>query len=251
MKLITKRRTIGNVPVLEVVPKDMEFEPLPLVIYYHGWETSKELALTPARKIARYNIRVVLPDAMFHGERRVNERSSVPSMTFWSTIQHNLSEFYLLKHFFNKRELILDNKIGVGGFSMGGMTTSGLLTKHADIKAAAILMGTPSYQGFIDRVVEAASTFKQGIPYDLEELLSWTKNYDLNTQPEILDGRPLYFWHGTEDVKIPYSASRDFYDIHKNKDYGKKMSYDTGEGKPHILTPDIMEKTAQFFNENL
>lgn len=63
MKLAVRKRKIGNIPVLEVVPEEMIYEPLPLIIYYHGWQTSKELVLTQGRKLAREGFRVVLPDA--------------------------------------------------------------------------------------------------------------------------------------------------------------------------------------------
>ncbi len=53
MKLAVRKRKIGNIPVLEVVPEEMIYEPLPLIIYYHGWQTSKELVLTQGRKFAK------------------------------------------------------------------------------------------------------------------------------------------------------------------------------------------------------
>lgn len=245
------KRTIEHIPVIEVVPDELKNEALPLVIYYHGWETSKELALTPARKIAAKKIRVILPDAMYHGERRVEKKSMIPSFAFWSSIQHNLIEFDTIIDYYLKRDLILDDRIGVAGFSMGGMTTSGLLTKHPEIKVASILMGTPSYQGFIDRLLLAKRKYHVNVPDDLEDILFWTTRYDLNTQPETLAGRPLYFWHGTDDIKIPYSSSHDFYKQYKDTPSGRGMVYETGENKPHILTPDIMEHTAEFFSSHL
>ena len=60
MKLAVRKRKIGNIPVLEVVPEEMIYEPLPLIIYYHGWQTSKELVLTQGRKLAREGFRVAI-----------------------------------------------------------------------------------------------------------------------------------------------------------------------------------------------
>ena len=92
------KRKIGNIPVLEVVPEEMIYEPLPLIIYYHGWQTSKELVLTQGRKLAREGFRVVLPDAANHGERKT-QLSEIPSLTFWQSIQTNLFEFSYLVDF--------------------------------------------------------------------------------------------------------------------------------------------------------
>src|SRR5699024_9320451 len=102
-------------------------KPLPLVIFYHGWRSSKELVLTQARKLAQKNIRVVLPDAINHGQRHT-DISSIPSMTFWNSIQGNIAEFSLIRDFYNDKKLIKNQKIGVGGYSMGGMTTGALMT---------------------------------------------------------------------------------------------------------------------------
>lgn len=49
MKISVRHRFIKKIPVLEVVPEESKRLPLPLVIYYHGWQSSKELTLTQAR----------------------------------------------------------------------------------------------------------------------------------------------------------------------------------------------------------
>ena len=79
-------RHFQDVPALEVVTTTHLDQPLPLVIFYHGWQSNKELVLTQARKLARKNLRVVLPDAMNHGERH-QIVSQIPSFTFWNSIQ--------------------------------------------------------------------------------------------------------------------------------------------------------------------
>ena len=250
MNITLRKRMIEHIPVLELSPEDKVNEALPLVVYYHGWQTKKELALTAGKKIALNNIRVIIPDSMYHGERKVNNPTKIPSFRFWSTIQHNLSEFSIIKDFYNDRQLIKDDLLGVAGFSMGGMTTAGILTHFPEVKAAAILMGAPNYQDFINRVT---SYMKQSNIYDvpvLEDLLAWTKHFDLNLMPEKIASRPLYFWHGTEDAKLPYTVTHQFYLDNVNTEYGKNMSFDTGVGEPHILTIDIMNRTGDFFKKS-
>ena len=85
MNPIILKRSVNQIPVLEVVLKELREERIPVVIYYHGWQTSKELVLTQGRKIAQQGIRVILPDAMNHGERK-QPVSSIPSYTFWDSI---------------------------------------------------------------------------------------------------------------------------------------------------------------------
>ena len=114
MKVVVRKRTVGNIPLLEVVAEDKIYEPLPLIIYYHGWQTAKELVLTQGRKLAAKNFRVLLPDAANHGERKT-KTSEIPSLTFWDSIQTNLYEFGFLVDYFENLGLVM-GKIGVGDF---------------------------------------------------------------------------------------------------------------------------------------
>lgn len=120
MKISIRHRYIKKIPVLEVVSEEEKNKALPLVVYYHGWQSAKELSLTQARKLARKGMRVILPDAMNHGERKTGPVSPIPSVTFWSSIQYNIIEFSQLIRHFEKLELIENNKIGVGVFRWAG-----------------------------------------------------------------------------------------------------------------------------------
>jgi Hydrolases of the alpha/beta superfamily len=237
---------IQDVPILEVIPDDAFHKPLPLVIFYHGWRSDKELVLTQARKLAQKNIRVVLPDAMNHGQRHQNV-SSIPSFTFWNSIQGNLAEFDLIKNYFDDQNLIENHKLGVGGYSMGGMTTGALLTAHPEISAAAVIMGTPDLKGYARLVRQDAKERKLYIPSDLESLTSWIENYDLNSQPEKINHRPVLFWHGTEDPRIPYQMSKDFFDRVHNEDYADQVAFITGYKAGHLVEIRLMDKIANFF----
>ena len=41
MKVVVRKRKVGNIPLLEVVAEDKIYEPLPLIIYYHGWPNQR------------------------------------------------------------------------------------------------------------------------------------------------------------------------------------------------------------------
>ncbi|ANZ98927.1 S9 family serine peptidase [Carnobacterium divergens] len=251
MKISVRHRFIKKIPVLEVVPEESKRLPLPLVIYYHGWQSSKELTLTQARKLAMKGIRVILPDAMNHGERKTGPISPIPSITFWSSIQYNLVEFSQLTHFFRKQGLIMNEEIGVGGVSMGGITTCGLLTQHPEIKVAASMMGTPApmdYLALVSKVAKERSIF---VPADLPFLLSWIHYYDLSKNPEKLNNRPVLFWHGTEDEKIPYQEVADFYQRIKAEPYAENTQFITAENERHLIRGEVMDQVANFFADHL
>lgn len=251
MKISIRHRYIKKIPVLEVVSEEAKNDVLPLVIYYHGWQSAKELSLTQARKLAKKGIRVILPDAMNHGERKTGPISPIPSVTFWSSIQYNIIEFAQLVRHFEKQQLIESGKIGVGGVSMGGITTCALLTQHPEIKTAACMMGTPAPQRYIERVMERSTDMDFFVPRDLPLLLSWVANYDLSRAPEKLAQRPVLFWHGTQDPKIPYEDVADFYQMIEGESYAENSQFMTGEGEGHLVKGNMMDVVADFFEREL
>lgn len=251
MKLTIRKRSIKNIPVLEVVPEEISHEPLPLVIFYHGWRTNKELLLTQGRKLADKGFRVILPDGMHHGERKATEISSIPSVTFFSTIQFNIVEYQVLIDYFRARDLIKDDLIGVGGYSMGGMTTASLLATRPEIKVAASIMGTPQPTLYSQNIRKHALALDLTVPQELSLIHSWIPQVDLSLQPEKLAQRPVLFWHGTEDPKIPYSEPFDFYQKVKEEGYGSRVEFLTGEGEGHLVTTELMEIIANYFATHL
>ncbi|WP_342776083.1 prolyl oligopeptidase family serine peptidase [Vagococcus zengguangii] len=64
-----------------------------------------------------------------------------------------------------------------------------------------------------------------------------------------MNGRPLFIWHGTEDVKIPYSEPLDFYEQVKEASYARNVTFLTGHNEGHLVTPDLMATIATFIDE--
>ncbi|RRK10873.1 alpha/beta fold hydrolase [Lactiplantibacillus garii] len=245
--LSVKQQLIQDVPTIEVVDASLIDRPLPLVIFYHGWRSQKDLVLTQARKLANKRLRVVLPDAMNHGDRQ-EPVSSLPSFTFWNSIQGNLAEFDLLVSTYRDRGLILDGKIGVGGYSMGGMTTGALLTQHPEITAATIIMGTPNLNAYAQLVRDYAAEHHVYLPTSMAALTSWIDHFDLNRHPEKIANRPVLFWHGTADERIPYEQSRDFFDRVHTAPYASQVAFITGYQAKHLVKIPLMNKIANFFD---
>lgn len=245
--MLINPQTIQDVPVIEVVEDALVGQPLPLVVFYHGWRSRSDLVLTQARKLAAKRLRVILPDAINHGQR-VQPVSSLPSFTFWNSIQGNLAEFDLLIQTYQRRGQILNNQIGVGGYSMGGMTTGALLTHHPEITAAAIIMGTPNLNAYAELVRHYAAKQHVYLPTAMAALTGWIDAFDLNLHPETIAKRPLLFWHGTADERIPYQQARDFFDRIHHEAYGQQTAFITGYQAQHLVKIPLMEKVANFFD---
>lgn len=245
MKLSIEEHLLGTIPLLEVVSEEKKQERMPLIVYYHGWQSSKELTLTQGRSLARQGFRVLLPDAFNHGKRK-QSMTDIPSLTFWQSIHTNLFEFGYIIDSYQRRGLV-DEQIGVGGLSMGGMTTAALLTHHPEIKAAACVMGTPKLVAYRERIFNHASQMDRFFPKDYNHLLKWIPEYDLSLQPEKIAGRPLLFWHGAQDVVVPYDHVVEF--VEENKELDNIQFID--EDEAHLVKPETMEKITQFFVDNL
>lgn len=231
--------------MLEVVPTKKRNDLLPLIIYYHGWQSVKELNLTQARYLARQGFRVILPDAVNHGERK-QPISKITSLTFWQSIHTNLFEFgFIIDHF--RTIGFVDDVIGVGGTSMGGITTCALLTHHSEIKAAACLMGSPKLTAYRDRITKHAQKANRYFPHDYDELLSWIPRYDLSLRPETLNGRSLFIWHGKQDRIVPYEDVADFADEQKEL----PNIYFTDEDEEHLVKTSTMRDVTAFFVKEL
>lgn len=245
LEITIRKRTLGTIPLLEVVPRKQRNDLLPMIIYYHGWQSSKELNLTQARYLAHQGFRVLLPDAMNHGARK-QPVSKIPSLTFWQSIQSNLFEFGFIIDYFRKIGFV-DDVIGVGGISMGGITTCALLTHHPEIKAAACLMGSPKLLAYQERIVEHAERLNRYLPQDYYELLNWIPNYDLSLHPETLKGRPLFIWHGKQDQIVPYQHVADF--AEEQKDLSN--IHFTDEDEVHLVKTNTMREVTSFFVNEL
>lgn len=244
MKLMIRERSIGNVPILEVVEREKRNQLRPLIIYYHGWQSSKELVLTQGRKLAEAGFRVLLPDAANHGERK-QPIIQVPSLTFWQSIQANLFEFGSLVNHFKKLGLA-DDRIGVGGVSMGGITTCALMTNHPEIKTAACIMGSPKPVYYRERIYERATESGRYVPEDYKNLLAWIPYYDLSLRPGTLAGRPMLFWHGIEDKIVPYSDAAEF--VAENPDANLTF---VDEDEKHLVKVAAMEMITAFFVDKM
>lgn len=243
MSITIRHRWLGTIPLLECAPKDQVHDALPLIIYYHGWRSHKELNLTAARRLARLGCRVIVPDAANHGERQVPVQG-IPSQTFWQSIQSNLFEFSYIVNFFQERQLAND-QIAVAGVSMGGMTTFALLSQHPKIQVAAVLMGTPQPLAYAERLYQHAQAAQRFMPNDYFDLIAWLENYDLSRHSERLGQRPLFIWHGRQDQRVPFAQTEAF--VQQNP---HAHIHFLAENAGHLVDIETTKAMVEFFDHH-
>lgn len=250
--IMVEKTDVEGIPTLHIVDDQKASEPLPFVIFIHGFTSAKEHNLHYAYLLAEKGMRVVLPEALFHGERQNNIHGDELPLHFWDIVLNTIEEMSVIKEFFEKRNLIHIGRIGVAGTSMGGIVTLGALTKYEWIQSAVSLMGLPSFNLFARFQIEEME--KRGVKLPITEdekytLLENLTQYDLSLQPEKLLNRPLLFWHGKLDQVVPITYSYQFYEKIKNDN--KLVQFITDEKAGHEVSRRGLLKTVEWFETHL
>lgn len=220
--MITINETIiGQIPALEFVQADKAQDALPLCIFYHGWESCKERAMVHAYEIAKGGCRVVVPDSIYHGQRQTGDKRE--PLHFLETLVENVREFPDFTDYYTSMNLF-DGRVFVGGYSMGGMTAGMLLATYPEITGGVIFMGA------LDMVAYHRWLIEYVYPdYDIRftnfekererALMASIRECNLASVPERLNHRPVYVWHGGEDVVVPMGFSQDLLEKVKDASY--------------------------------
>lgn len=254
--IVIKNERIESIPLLHVVNQRLDTEKLPLVFFIHGITSAKENNLHYAYLLAEKGFRVVMPDALYHGQREIVKNGQDLYIHFWDIVLTTIHELQKIKNHFLKKKLVDPDKIGVAGTSMGAIATLGALTQYEWIKAAVSLMGLANYGEFSLWQLEQIK--KQGLKLEftndqIERQLSVLSEYDLSLQQQKLNNRPLLFWHAKNDNVVPYSFAYPFYQNIKENyvDNPEKVQFITDEYSGHKVSKAGVNAAVDWFSEFL
>lgn len=247
---------VGDIPYLHIVKDQNRMKRLPLVIFVHGFTSAKEHNLHFAYLLAEKGFRVVLPDAILHGEREQAQSEEERMFRFWPIVTNTIKELDQLKESLVEKELVDAEKIGLVGTSMGGIVTFGALTQYNWIKTAVSLMGSPCYELFAKLQIDQLKKVGIKLPFT-EEVLSKEfealRQLDLSQQPELLQGRPLLFWHGKQDPVVPFQPTYEFYQqiqyLYKENPHNLEFIIDERAG--HKVSREALLRTVDWFSQHL
>ncbi|MGG5253297.1 esterase [Neobacillus sp. SM06] len=254
--IIIEKERIEGIPLLHVAEHDARWQKLPLIIFIHGFTSVKERNLHYAYLLADAGFRVVLPEALYHGERTKGLKPEDFYQRFWEIVLATIEEIKSVKEHYDQKELIMDGEVGVAGTSMGGIAALGALTQYPWIKAAVSLMGMPAYEKFSYWQLEQLK--KQGIhlPFtdeEIKEQIAAIRQYDLSLQPQKLANRPLLFWHGKKDPMVPYELTRGFFESIRKMYSGneEKLAFISDEHAGHNVSIAGVEAAVDWFKQYL
>jgi fermentation-respiration switch protein FrsA (DUF1100 family) len=250
-----KNETIGQVPTLHVVKEDLRWkQEVPTIFFFHGFTSAKEHNLHVAYLLAEKGFRVILPDALHHGEREVSLQGNKRDLAFWDIILTSIKELAVMKQELEARELLAEEKIGVIGTSMGAITMFGALTQYRWIQTAVSFMGTAYYEAFANGLLEVVEQKGLMIEQQMkDEILHNIKPFDLSAQLYKIDGRPLLIWHGKEDTVVPYPFSEKLYqELEANyEDTPEKLRFFAEEKTGHKVSRKAVLTSIDWFEQHL
>lgn len=204
-----ERQLWGKIPLLHITPnQDMEAV-LPTVVFFHGHMSAKEHNLHYAYQLAEKGLRVILPDAHLHGERSEALDEVQISLRFWEIVLTSIEELAFL-HKEIHRQGLAAGEPGVGGTSMGGITTMGAMAVYPWIKAAAVMMGAGNYVELAQAQMTQYESRGFQLPISADErerMLTTLAIFDTGRNLSKFNGRPIYFWHGEQDVTVPFEPT--------------------------------------------
>lgn len=249
-----KNETIAAVPTLHVVKADSHEKKLPTIFFFHGYTSAKEHNLHVAYLLAEKGFRVLLPDALHHGEREQQLTGSERDFSFWEIVLTSIKELEQIKMVLERRGVLAENRLGVIGTSMGAITMYGALAKYEWIKTAASFMGTAYYEAFA--MAQMTMIEEKGIQVEIKEkelVLNQIRPYDLSTQLDKLAGRPLFIWHGKEDQVVPYPFSEQLYhDLVGGYEYAPEdLQFLTEERTDHKVSRLAVLRSVEWFENHL
>ncbi|WP_342537082.1 prolyl oligopeptidase family serine peptidase [Sporosarcina sp. FSL K6-3508] len=255
--MIIRSEQWQHIPVLHIVEQSKDQEHIPTVIFFHGFMSAKEHNLHYAYNLAKQGIRVILPDAKLHGARSESTDEFQLQMRFWEIVLTSIKEADVIRQELKARDLVEDStSIGVGGTSMGGITTFGCLASYDWIDAASVMMGSPAFTRLAKGQIAYAERAGKELPVtpaEREQLFAALEQVDLSKNPNRLNRRPIFMWHGEQDTLVPFELTNEFYsEIQQDyKDHPERLGWMPEEESGHAVSRPGMLASVDWLAQHL
>ncbi|WP_336295382.1 esterase [Cronobacter dublinensis] len=236
-------RRFADIEALHAVPAGAGDTALPTVLFYHGFTSSKTVYSYFAVALAQAGFRVVMPDAPGHGAR-FNGDAARRLTRFWHILHATITEYPRLRNALREEGLVADDRLAIGGASMGAMTALGIMTHHPEARAVAALMGS----GYFTSLSHTLFAPDAAGADDIRAALA---PWDVSTQLARVADRPLLLWHGEDDDVVPAAQSLRLASALREHGLDANLTCVREAGVKHRITPDALEATVAFFRRHL
>lgn len=232
-------RQLAGSEVLHACPQGQGGQPLPCIVFYHGFTSSKIVYSYFAVALAQAGFRVLMPDAWDHGSRyRGDEQQRLGQ--FWPILLRNFADFPALRDAIVAEGWLAEGRLAVGGASMGGMTALGLMTRHPELRCVASLMGSGFFSGLSHRLFPSQD--------DVSGALA---DWDVGQHLAALGSKPLLLWHGEEDDVVPADESIRLQQALIHAGHDSRLTCRWQAGVRHRITPEAVDAAVAFFGQQL
>lgn len=197
---------IADFPAIHAVPAGRFDSPLPTIIFFHGYTSSKEIHAYFGYMLAKSGFRVILPEADMHGTRfdgdLVRRQSS-----FWDVLKTNIDELPMYHKFLEQSGFIDYGRIGIYGSSMGAFSVLGAMARNKWIRASAAYMGSGYYMSLSRTLYPPGDPISESSELEFNSRMNPLIDYDISSKLKCISDRPLFVWHGVKDDIVPYAES--------------------------------------------
>ena len=232
-------RSLAGGEILHAYPQNAADKPLPCIVFYHGFTSSKLVYSYFAVALAEAGFRVIMPDAAEHGARYLGDEQG-RMQRFWPILMQNFVEFPVLREAIREQGWLADDRLAVAGASMGGMTALGIMTHHPELKSVACLMGSGYFSSLSQNLFPSPD-------FCVKQLAEW----DVSEQLDTLASRPLLLWHGDEDDVVPPGETFRLQRSLQQSDLADNLTCIWQKGVRHRITPEALAATVAFFQRHL
>lgn len=233
------RRLAGG-EVLHACPQYALDKPLPCIIFYHGFTSSKRVYSYFAVALAEAGFRVIMPDAPEHGARYDGDDRG-RMQRFWPILLQNFAEFPALREAVIGQGWVEGDRLAVAGASMGGHDGAGNNDPPSGTKKRGLSDGL---RLFYQALAEPGSLRLPSVPngwlsgMSLSSSARWpTDRYCSGTARKMTWCRP----EGT--FRLQQALRQNDLDTHLTCIWQK--------GVRHRITPEALAATVAFFQRSL
>lgn len=238
-----KTQQLGEHEILHAFPAGLGEQQLPVVIFYHGFTSSKLVYSYFAVALAQAGFRVVMPDAPEHGSRFSGDETARLGQ-LWQILRGSLGEFAGLRDALYQAGLVDGERLAVAGASMGGMTALGIMARHPEVKCVASLMGS----GYFTTL---SQTLFPPQAQDIEAVQATLADWDVTHALGHLADRPLLLWHGEADDVVPAAETLRLQQALVRQGLDSHLTCLWEAGVRHRITPTALDATTAFFRQHL
>ncbi|MGK9175842.1 esterase [Yokenella regensburgei] len=240
----------AGIETLHAFPAGKATQPLPTIIFYHGFLSSKLVYSYFAVALAQAGFRVIMPDAPLHGAR-FNHDENGRLQQFWQILQSNFTEFPALRDALYQADVVEGDRLAVGGASMGGMTALGIMTHHPEVRSVACLMGSGYFSTLSRTLFPPVDVTQPAQKTDFDAIIAPLAQWDATTHLPQLGNRPLLLWHGEDDDVVPAAETVRLQQALAAKGGDNQLTFLLEPGVRHRITPTALEATVAFFTRSL